>query len=361
MEREYEEILEEQLKNLDLTSLDKLMGIGNQLGLPDYSLVTMIKNMIDGEPLFNIEDVVYGLKDIFFSEIHSSFTLGVQILIICIIMGMLQNLTNSYGENTVSQIGAMICNCTVVALCLVNITDVYSLSGNTINQMAGVIQMLLPIMIPLLIAMGGPTTGALLSPVILAVIGLFGTIIQKIIMPCLFLACAFLLVNSLTRRDYVKKLALLMRNGAIFVVGLAVTLFSGLTALQGLGAKMADGILIKTARFSLDNFIPIIGGFASDSVEMVLSCAAIIKNAIGIVGLLAILSLLLIPLLKLMAIALIYKVAAVLIEPIGNQIISDCLNEVGNTVIIMGVVVLLSAILFLIFLTILISMGTAPW
>ena len=145
-----------------------------------------------------------------------------------------------------------------------------------------------------------------------------------------------------------------------FIVGLQ-SLFSGLTALQGLGSKTADGMFLKTARFSLDNFIPIIGGFAADSVDMVLSCASVIKNALGIMGLLAIITLLAIPLIKLMAIALIYKVAAVLVEPIGNRIISDCLNEVGNTVITMGVVVLLAAILFLIFLTILISMGTAPW
>lgn len=361
MTPEFQEIMDKQLQDLDIPSLDKLMGIGNELGLPDYSLISMIRRLTEGESLININEMSYALKDLFFREIQSSASLGVQVLIICIIMGMLQNLTNSYGENAVSRVGAMICNCAVVAICLVNLTEIYVLSGDSVNQMAGVMQILLPIMIPLLIAMGGLTSGALLNPAILAAIAMFGTLIQKIILPVLFLACVFLLVNSLAGRDYVKKLAVLMRGTAIFIVGLTVTLFSGLTALQGLGSKTADGMFLKTARFSLDNFIPIIGGFAADSVDMVLSCASVIKNALGIMGLLAIITLLAIPLIKLMAIALIYKVAAVLVEPIGNRIISDCLNEVGNTVITMGVVVLLAAILFLIFLTILISMGTAPW
>ncbi|NLP29731.1 MAG: stage III sporulation protein AE, partial [Clostridiales bacterium] len=70
-------------------------------------------------------------------------------------------------------------------------------------------------------------------------------------------------------------------------------------------------------------------------------------------------SIIAVPLIKLLAIALVYKVTAALVEPIGNKIISDCLNELGNTVIILAVIVFLGALLFIIFVSVIISIGTS--
>ena len=42
-------------------------------------------------------------------------------------------------------------------------------------------------------------------------------------------------------------------------------------------------------RYSVDNFVPIVGGFAADSIDMVLSCVAVIKNGIGVLGIIIIL------------------------------------------------------------------------
>ena len=229
---------------------------------------------------------------------------------------------------------------------------------DTIDRMALVMQVILPLLLPLLIAMGSIASGGILNPVILGAVTLFTTIIQKVILPVLFFSCVFILGNSLADRDYIKKLAVLLRGFATFLIGLSVTIFSGLTAIQGFVTKSADGMLVKTAKFSVDNFIPIVGGFAADSMDMVLSCTAIIKNSIGLFGLFIIITLVAIPLIKLLAIALVYKITAALVEPIGNKVISDCLNELGNTVITLGVIVFLGALLFIIFLSILISLGS---
>ena len=121
--------------------------------------------------------------------------------------------------------------------------------------------------------------------------------------------------------------------------------------------KSADGILINTARFSLDNFVPIVGGFAADSLEMVISCIGLIKNAIGIIGIVIIISLMVIPVIKLLSIAAIYKVIAIAEEPISTKNISDSLGEIGNAAITMTVVLSTGAMMFLIFITILMGMG----
>ena len=74
-------------------------------------------------------------------------------------------------------------------------------------------------------------------------------------------------------------------------------------------------------------------------------------------GIIVILCLLSGPVLKMLSVALIYKITAVLAEPISSKQISSTLNEMGSAVITMTVILGMGALMFLIFLTIIISIG----
>ncbi|HPO03968.1 MAG TPA: stage III sporulation protein AE [Erysipelotrichaceae bacterium] len=356
---DYRNIINEQLESMNLEALEELAGRGNMLFLNDLSVSEIISRLIEGKPLFNFDSITESIINLFFKEFSSSVSLGIQIIAVCIIMALMTHLCSAFGSSAASSIGMMVCSCTVVAMCLFNFRDIYSLCENSVTNMATFMQVLIPVLLPLILSMGGFSSGGILSPAIISSVTIFTTLIQKIILPLLFFSCIFILGNSLADRDYVKKLAVLLRSAAGFIIGFSVTLFSGLTAIQSLVTKSADGMLIKTAKFSVDNLIPIVGSFAADSLDMVLSCTAIIKNSIGIFGLIVIILLLMFPLIQILCVALVYKITATLVEPIGNKVIADCLNEMGNTVIVLAVMLFLCAVLFIIFISILISIGIA--
>jgi stage III sporulation protein AE len=354
-----ESIVDEQLASMDMEEIEELFDIaaenGNVFG--DIGPGEIIRSILQGKPIFSFQDIINAITDHFLHEIHGSILLGVQLVLICIIIGLLKNLADSFSEDTVSSLGAVVCSCCVMALCLKCFMDIYQVCANAVETMTVTMQALLPVLVPLLITMGGFASGGILNPFIVTAITVFNSILQRFIMPAVYLSCIFILVNSLSEKDYVKKLALLIRNAAVSVIGLAVTLFSGLTIVQGLVTRTADGMLAKTAKYSVDNFVPIVGSFAADSLDLILSCTAIIKNGIGIFGLIIILTLLIVPMIKILAVALIFKVSAVVIEPIGNKTISDCLNEVGNTVITLAIILFLVAMMFIIFLSVIIGIG----
>lgn len=356
---DYNNLINEQLESLNLEALEELTGRGNSLGMPDLSVGEIISRLVNGKPLFEIDQIVDSITNLFIKEMSSGINLGVQIIAVCIIMALLTHLCNAFGNTAASTIGAMAASCVVIAMCLFNFREIYFLTESTVSNMALFMQILIPVLLPLIVSIGGFSSGGVLSPSIITSVVIFTTIIQKVVLPLLFSSCIFILGNSLADRDYIKKLALLLRSAALFIVGISMTLFSGLTAIQSLVTKNADGMLVKTARYSVDNLIPIVGGFAADSLDIVLSCTTIIKNSIGILGLIIVMFLLTFPLLKILAVALIYKITSALVEPIGNKVIGDCLNEMGNTVILLGVLLFLSAVLCIIFIGILISIGTA--
>lgn len=354
-----ESIINEQLASMDMKELEELFDIAGSSGsiFGDASPGEIIQSILRGNPIFDFHDIIAAISNHFLHEIYGSIILGVQLVVICIIIGLLKNLSTSFSEDAISNLGIIVCSCCVMVLCLKSFMDIYEICSNAVDTMTVTMQALLPVLVPLLIAMGGFTSGSVLNPFIVTAITIFNSILQKFIMPAIYISCIFILVNSLSDKDYVKKLALFIRGVAVFGMGFAVTLFSGLTIVQGIVTKSADGMLVKTARYSVDNFVPIVGSFAADSIDLILSCTTIIKNGVGIFGLIIILTLLIIPMIKILAVALIYKITAVIIEPIGNKTISDCLNEVGNTVITLAIILFLGAMMFLIFLAVIIGIG----
>lgn len=357
---DYDSIIREQMEKLNLTELEDIMEDAAQQSKGIFSSLSteeIVQSFIDGKPLFDTEVLLENIWDVFFYEIKTGLVLGVEIISICIVMGLLKNFSNSFGEKPVSTLGTVVCSCLVITLCLRDFMITYNSCLATINIMTHTMQILLPILIPLLISIGGFSSGGVLNPVIMGAITVFNTVLQKFILPVLFISSIFILINSLTEKDYVSRLAVFLRKAALFFTGLAVTIFGGLTAIQGLVTKTADGLLVNTARYSVDNFVPIVGGFAADSIDMVLSCVSVIKNGIGLLGIIIILCLLCVPVLKILAVAVIYKLTAILAEPVATKQISASLNEMGNAVITMAVILGLCALMFLIFLTIIIGIG----
>lgn len=356
---EYENIINEQLDSMDLSQLEKMLDEAPaELSIADDITVdSIINDLINGQPLFESERLIDNIKELFFIEVRASMILGCEILAVCIIIGLLNNFSNSFGNKTVSSLGTMICSFVIIALCIGNFYQTYESCCQTMDVMSTTMVILLPIMLPLLISMGGLSSGSIMDPVIISSVTGFNFIMQHIVLPLVFLSAVFILVNSITEKDYVKKLAVFMRKGALFITGLTITIFSGITAVQGIMTKSADSLLMKTARFSIDNFIPIIGGFAADSLDMVISCIGVIKSAVGIIGIIIIISLIALPVIKILAIAVIYKITAIAAEPVASKNISDSLNEIGTSAITMTVVLAAGALMFLIFITAIMCMG----
>lgn len=356
---DYETIIEEQLDSMDLSELEDMMSetAGDTGIFDDMTVEHIINSLLNGEALFDSDRILDNLINLFLMEVKSSIFLGCEILAICIVTGLLTNLSGTFGNKTVSSLGTMVCSIVITALCIGNFYQTYEYSRETMDIMTTAMEILLPVLIPLLISMGGISSGSIMSPVMASAVTGFNFMMQHLILPLVFLSAVFILINGITEKDYVKKLSVFMRKGAIFLTGLLITIFTGITAIQGIVTKSADGILINTARFSIDNFVPIVGGFAADSLEMVISCIGLIKNAIGIIGMIIIISMLIMPVIKLLSIALIYKIIAIAAEPISSKNISDSLNEIGNAAITMTVVISIGAMMFLIFITIIMGMG----
>ena len=75
----------------------------------------------------------------------------------------------------------------------------------------------------------------------------------------------------------------------------------------------------RTQRANQSNFIPIVGKILGDSLDTVMSCSNILKNAVGIVGVVVIISICISPIIKLATLMGAYYLGSAICQPIADE------------------------------------------
>lgn len=327
-------------------------------GLADqFTMENILHATTQGESFFEQQTLIENLKDLLLYEVQSALVLAVEILAICIIMGMLRSLADAFNSKSVSMLSLMVCTMVVVGIAMNSFQLSYQLALDTVKTMVNTMEILTPVMIGILFSTGAVTSGTVLSPVIIGAVTGFGVLIKRFVLPALFISTVLCLINCLTEKNYVNKLAKLIRQAAVFVTGLIVTLLTGLITIQGLLTEASDGLLINATKYSLSTFIPIVGGFTSDTVEIFLRCMGAIKSVVGVFGVIMLALLMLVPLLKILVIALIYKLTGALAEPVAEGKIADGLSDMGSSLISIAAILFFTALLFILFVAAILRIG----
>jgi len=358
---DYDEIIKEQLKNLvDEEKTDSLSDYASGLtgGISDrFTLDKIVDATLNGESIFNSEEIIASLKELFLYEIKAALVIGIEILSVCIVIGLLKNLSGSFGKKGVSEIASLICSIVIIGLAMTNFQTIYQMTADAMSTITYTMEILLPVLIAILISMGKVTSGTIMSPLLLTTITVFQVIIKNVVLPAIFLSTILCLINCLTEKDYVNQLSKFLRQAALFITGILITLMSGIIAIQGLITQTTDSLLMGTAKYSLDTFIPIVGGFTADTIELFVKCMSSIRGVVGVFGILLIGALVLIPIVKILAISAIYKITALLIEPVASKKLAQGVGDMGTSLIAMGAVLFFASLLFIIFITSIMNLG----
>ena len=355
------ETLKKQFDNIiDQEQTADLSAYASELtnGISDYfTLDEILSATLEGKSIFENQTLIDSLKELFLYELRSALFISVEILVICIIVGLLKNLSGSFETKAISDIAGFVCMISIVGITMIHFSDVYHMTVDAMKTMTYTMEILLPILIGILIAMGQVTSGTIMSPLILSVVTIFHHIIKNIILPAVFFSAVFTLLNCITEKDYVNQMAKMIRKAALYGTGLIVTIMSGIISIQGLITQTSDGLIINTAKYSLDAFIPIVGGFTADTVELFLTCMGSIKSIVGLFGIFLIITLIMIPILKTLAIAAMYKITACVIEPVASKKIAEGVSDIGTVLITLTAILFFASLLFILFITSVMKLG----
>lgn len=344
-----------QLNKINLEDIQK--HIKEEDLLVDVDLKTFVKDLILGKKtmldLFNKE----GFKVFLFEELKASLKVASIIFVLALLSSILKSLDNSFSSGAVSQVTTYIVFIVMVTLTLVGFKDVLNICNNTIDSMISLMQIVMPILITFLVVMGFPITSTVMTPIFMGGVTFINIVFKNFLFISITIGFAVLVINNISSSIKLKKLSSFIKQINLITIGAIFTIYLGLVSMQGMYVKSLDGFAIKSTKFAIGNFIPVVGGFVSDSFDIILSSSQLIKNLFGGVGLIILIGICLIPIVKIISIILVYKASAMIVEPVGEENISNFLNEISNLMAIMLGCIIAITIMFFVTIAIVISIS----
>lgn len=197
----------------------------------------------------------------------------------------------------------------------------------------------------------------MLEPLIILVIVFIGNTITNVILPILFISTAIAIVSNLSDKIQIGKLSKFFKSGIIWFLGLVVSIFTTVISLEGNLTSSVDGLAAKGIKATVSNVVPIVGKAMGDSVDSVLGCASLLKNSIGILGLVVIIGICIVPIIKLAILTVSYKFVSAISEPLADKKIIKLLDQIGDTFKTLLGIMFFVSILFIIGVTLTIKIS----
>ena len=303
----------------------------------DMDLSDIFTQAVQGK--VNNQTIYKKIIKILGNEVNSNIKILISILVIIVIHGILKSITDSLENSNVSQIIYFVQYILIVTLIMSNFTEIIKLIKETANNLVGFINLLMPLLLTLMVYTGNITTSTVLEPILLFISNFIGNIIVNVLIPIVLIIVVFSIISKISDRVQVEKISKFLKSGVVWFLVVVLTIFVGVVSLEGTLSSSVDGITAKTAKAAVSSVIPVVGKVLGDVVDSVLGCGVILKNAVGVVGVIVIIGICILPVLKIATLSIMYSLASAVVQPVADDKIVKLLDEMS------GVFKLLLAIL----------------
>ena len=253
------------------------------------------------------------------------------ILVIIVIHSILKSLSEGLENKGIAQITYYVQYILIVTLIMTNFVQILDIVRESIQNLVGFMNSLIPIMITLMITTGSIVSANLIQPIILFLITFIGNFLTGIVIPIILISTSLGIISKISDRVQVDKLSKFFKTSVVWTLGVILTIFVGVVSVEGTLSSSVDGITAKTAKAAVSSFIPVVGKILGDAVDTVIGCSSILKNATGIIGVIILIGIAIIPVIKLTVLMAIYYLGAALCQPIADEKIIKLLDQMGDT------------------------------
>ena len=323
-----EETLEEQQEEFGISEfIEEAQNYSGEF-FEDIDTNEILNNAIKGE--VDNQTFFQKILNLLGGELVDGLTVLGSILAIVIIHSILKSVSESLENDTISKLIYYVQYILIVTIVMMNFSDIVQVVKDTCNNLIGFMNILIPLLISLMIYTGSIATSGILEPIILFLINFIGNIIQTIIIPIVLIFTSLIVISKISDNVQIDKLSQFLKSGVVWFFGIILTIFVGVISLEGTLSSSVDGITAKTTKAVVSSAIPVVGKILGDAVDTVLGAGILLKNAVGLIGVIVVIGICIIPILKLGILTIAYKVLSAICEPIADKNITSLLDQIGD-------------------------------
>lgn len=324
--------VDKTLEDIDFSGFDEIIkNMTNQDKsiFSNGSFLEKVKDLISGKTSINFSSIASA----FFSILSNEILAIIPLLCTIIALGVLSSITNQANfskDKTVAEIVHFVCYAVIIMVVFNAVTGLVKVTYSTLNSLKGQMEIGFPILLTLLTSVGSVVSVSVYQPLVAILSGSLMTIFVNFIMPLFVFCLVFTVVGNLSSNVKLNKFSGLFQSVFKWTIGLVFTLFSAFLTIEGITAGSYDGLSIRTTKYAMKSYIPFVGGYLADGLNLILTSSVLVKNAVGMAGLFLLFSTIISPILKILLLKLVLSLSAGILEPICDKRVVDFLSGISK-------------------------------
>lgn len=323
--------LEEEVRELlEALNTDELQAYLDSLSqFEGTEIKDVLAGLVTGDLSLEYDSMWEAVLSLLWEEGKVMLPAFAVILAVAVLCGILNSAKNGFLQSSMSDIIHFVSYLAVGAAVLAVLTNVLQTCFTAISQMQQQMQIVYPILLTLMAASGGAVSAGVFRPAVAFLSSGICELFTAVVLPTSVVVVALTFAGNLSPDVRCEKLGGLFKSVNKWLIGLTLGLFTLFLTVQGIASSQYDGISLRTIKYLVSGSVPIVGGFLSGGIDLVLAGSSLIKNALGSFCVFLLFATILRPVLLLAAFQLFLRLSAAATEPVGGKI-SSFLNTLAG-------------------------------
>lgn len=313
-----------------------------------------VKQIMSGEDSGGTGKISEIISSTILYELEKEKDVIIKVLLIGLAAAMFSNISGAILNGKISETGFYITYLSLV----VALTAGYSVIASMVTRTMELLIELMGAFVPVYIVSIGFSTGSNSAEafyrVIVVVITLIEKILLKVIIPMIYMYLITNIINNMADGKLFSKTCELIKTIVDWMLKGLLSFVIGINLIRGLINPIVDSIKMGTWGKVLSG-IPGIGGALNSVSGIVLASGTLIKNAIGIGGVVAIAGICFVPVIKALIVSLAYKLSGAMLEPVSDKRVVNSINSIYVSIVLLMKTLLYAVVFFLLTIAVICS------
>lgn len=320
------ELLDSQRNELNI---DKFISDTEQIVNQDIDFGEIFNESVKGKSSSNL--IFKAIGAVLGKELRDALNMVTSILVIILLHGILKSISENLGNEQTGKVGYFIQLILLITILVKVYTQIIEVVKSTLGSISSFIYTLIPFFMSVVVSTGNITTATSIQTIILVATNIITSFINNIVIPIIIIATAIGIISNVSDDIKMNKISKYMKSCIIWFLCISLTIFTCILSVESSLGQGVDQMTTKTTKTAISTFVPVVGKILGDAVESVLGCTNLIKNAIGAVGVIALIIIGILPLIRIGITMMFFYLAGGLAELVADKKIVCVLEQMGDS------------------------------
>lgn len=330
---------------LELSDLEE--NLRGMTDFSDLSFSDLVLELLQGKLPSGISGLWGEVWRLLFSYLGGQKQLAVQILLIALFSAVCTNFIRVFENSQIADISFYMMYLLIGTLLIGAFAEMQALTVNTLKSLFQFVTLLLPAYVVTIVFSAGSISALGFYELTLLSVHILQLLFIKMVLPLIQIYVVFLFFNQLTQEDLFSQASEFLKTLLEWILKTTTAILVGLQTIQCLVAPAVDTLKNSTAH-RIVKALPGVGGLMDSAAETIAGSALVIKNAVGVAGMIVVLLICLLPFLKLGLSVLLFRLLCALLQPISEKRMVDCIRSFSDGVMLLMKTMLAGLAVFLV-------------